>query len=367
MQTTVGNATYGPAINTGLNPIWVLEQVIMQYAERENLLAGYIGEGPDAIIQKITQLQKKNGDTVKVTLFSKLTSPGIDADATLEGNEDSLTPYQDTLLVSQKRNAVRLAGRLTEQRSAINLRKQAAFSLGIWARDFMTELLTIYLNGVRGTRALTVLDTNFTGFGNNPLNAPDSGHMLYAGSAGTVGGVTAADKMSTQVLDKAWAKTKLLINSGVPIKFPKVNGIDRPVVMISPEQFYDLQQDPDWVAAQQLAAERGMDNPLFTGASGFWKGMVIKENPAQPLFRPDGGNVDMAQAVLLGCQAGAIAFGGEDGATDGGGGRWRSIEKEFDYDNQVGYAVASILGVKKLQFNSKDNATFAIRTAYTSV
>lgn len=358
-QTTVAN-------NSGLNPTWVIEQVIMQYAERENILAPYVGEGPDSIIQKITQLQKKSGDTVKVTLFSKLSSLGVDADSVLEGNEDSLTPYQDTLLISQKRNAVRLAGRLTEQRSAVNLRKQSTFALGVWARDFMSELLSIYLNGVRGTRTMTVLPTGFTGFGGNALNAPDATHLLYAG-AGTEAGLTAADKMGTQALDKMWAKAKLLINSGVPIKFPKVNGVDRPVVLISPEQFYDLQQDPDWVSAQANAANRGTDNVLFTGMAGLWKGMIIRENPCQPLITNGSGGANYAQAVMLGCQAGAIAFGGEEGATDGGGGRWRSIQKEFDFDNQVAFAIASILGAKKLQFQSQDNATFSLRTAYTSL
>lgn len=367
-QTIAGNAS-------PLNPTWVLEQVIMQYAERENIFAPYIGESPDSIIQKITQLQKKSGDTVKVTLFSKLQGQGTDGDATLEGNEEAMSPFQDTLLVEQKRHAVRLAGRMTEQRSAINLRKQAAYALGTWARDYMSELLTIYLNGVRGTRTLTVIPTTFTSFANGVPAGPDAGHLLYAG-AGTDAGLLASDKMTTVVLDKVWAKTKLLINSGTPMRFPMVNGVPRPLVSIGPEQWYDLQQDPDWVSAQENAAERGIKNPLFTGASGFWKGLIIKENPAQPLITNASGQstVPYAQGILLGCQAGALAFGGEDGATDGGAGRWRSIQKEFDFDNQTAFALASILGFKKLQFATPaapstkiDNAVFAFRTAYTSL
>lgn len=365
-QTVIANSS-------GLNPTWVLEQVIMQYAERENIFASYIGESPDSIIQKVTQLQKKSGDTVKVTLFSKLQGQGIDGDATLEGNEEALSPFQDTLLINQKRHAVRLAGRMTEQRSAVNLRKQAAYALGTWARDYMSELLTIYLNGIRGTRTLTVIPVTFSGFANGAPVAPDAAHLLYAG-AGTEAGLLASDKMTTVVLDRVWAKTKLLINAGIPMRFPMVNGVARPLVSIGPEQFYDLQQDPDWVSAQENAAERGIKNPLFTGASGFWKGMVIKENPAQPLITNANGGANYAQGILLGCQAGALAFGGEEGATDGGGGRWRSIQKEFDFDNQTGFALASILGVKKLQFATPaapstqiDNAVFSFRTAYTTI
>jgi len=359
-QTVVANGS-------GLNPIWVLEQVIMQYAERENFYTKFTGEGPGNIIQKITQLQKKKGDSVRVSLFSKLGGAGVDSDKTLEGNEESLVPYQFQLYVDQKRHAVRLDGALTEQRSAIDLRKQAAYALGTWARDWMTELITVYLAGARGTRPLTVLSPTFTGFGaSNALQAPDSTHRMIGPGRASDTLLTASDTMTTAILDRAWAKTKLLINAGVPIKFPVINGAETPVCVLTPEQFYDLQQDPDWVAAQQNIAPRDYSkSDLFTGKAGMWKGMVIHENPAAVLLASTGG-APFARAQILGCQAGALAFGGETGATDGGMGRWKSIEKAFDFDNQMGYALATILGFNKLVFQGMDNAIFNIDTAYTT-
>ena len=357
-------ATTTVASGASLDPTWVQEKVISQYAERENFFAKYMGEGPGSIIQVVNELRTNPGDTVKVHVFSKLGSEGVDNDATLEGNEEALTPYSDTLYLGQKRNAVRLAGRLTEQRSAINLRKQAGHALGTWAKDFVTELLTVYLAGRRGTRTLTVLPTSFTAYGGNSLRTPDATHTLWAGSAGTEAGLVAGDKMSTALLDKASYKIRLLINSGIPMR--PIDNQGRFLCVLTPEQEYDLWQDADFAAAQLQAANRGESNPLFSGAIGTWKNLILVCNPAGVTFTTSG-SVSAAQCTILGAQAGAWVKGKEQGATDASGGSWRYTEKEFDFDNQIGFAIATLMGVQKLQFNSKDQGVFSVITGYTAL
>ena len=354
-----------------LDPIIVQERVISQYAERENFFARYMGESPASVIQVVNDLANRPGDSVRVHVFSKLGSPGVDGDATLEGQESALSYNADLLLLGQKRNAVRLAGRLTEQRSAIDLRKQAGHALGVWAKDWVTELLTTYLSGFRGDRTLTVLPTSFTGFASNSLRTPDSAHALFAGSANTAAGVTAADKMTCALLDKAITKVQLLINSGVPMRAIDAQG--RFLCVITPEQAYDLWQDADFVAAQQYAQVRGDNNPLFTGMMGMWKNLIIVVNPAGVLLPASGTvlgttpTVRLAQALILGAQSGAWVKGKENGASMGGAGNWRYTEKEFDFDNQIGFSVATLMGFQKLQFNSQDHGVFSLFTAYTSV
>lgn len=357
-------ATTTVAQGASLDPTWVQEKVISQYAERENFWSKYMGEGPGSVIQVVNELKSNPGDTIKVHVFAKLGNEGVDSDSTLEGNEAALTPYADTLYLDQKRNAVRIGGRLTEQRSAINLRKQAGHALGTWAKDWVTELLTVYLSGRRGTRTLTVLPTGFTAFGSNSLRTPDSTHVLWAGSAATEAGLTANDKMTSALLDKAITKIRLLINSGVPMR--PIDNQGRFLCVLTPEQEYDLWQDADFVAAQLNAAQRGSDNPLFTGAIGTWKNLILVVNPAGVLFTTSG-SVAAAQCLILGAQAGAWVKGKEMGSTDGGGGSWRYTEKEFDFDNQIGFAIATMMGVQKLRFNSLDQGVFSVVTGYTSV
>lgn len=371
MAELVVPANSGSNNTSSLNPIIVQEKVISQYAERENFFARYMGESPSSVIQVVNDLANRPGDSVRVHVFSKLGSPGVDGDATLEGQESALSYNADLLLLSQKRNAVRLAGRLTEQRSAIDLRKQAGHALGVWAKDWVTELLTVYLAGFRGDRQLTVLPTGFSNFASNILRAPDSAHRLFAGGGTTAASVGAADKMTCALLDKAITKVQLLINSGVPMRAIDAQG--RFLCIITPEQAYDLWQDADFVAAQQYAQVRGDNNPLFTGMMGMWKNLIIVVNPAGVLH-PDGvalmgttPTVRLAQAQILGAQAGAWVKGKEEGASMGGAGSWRYTEKEFDFDNQIGFAVSTLMGFQKLQFNSQDHGAFSIFTAYTNV
>jgi len=354
------------ANGSGLSPTWVMEKVLAHYAERENWYSRFVGEGPDSIIQKITKLEKNAGDTVKVTIFAKLGGAGQDGDGVLETNEEAPVPYQDTLVINQKRHAVRVNGKMSVQRSAVPLYTEASMLVGMWARDWMSELMSIYLAGRRGTRTLTVIPTSFSSFASNTLDTPDSTHTLWAGSAGTEAGMVAGDTFTSALIDKADRQINLLINSGVPMRFPKVNGEEVRPLKITPEQWYDLQQDPAWVAAQQYAGDRGAKNPLFTGSKGKWKGYDIFVDPAGVQFTTSGGGITACCAQVLACQAGLLAFGGVEDATDGGGGKWGAVKETFDYGNQTGFAARTITGFKKTRINSLDHGVFTINTGYTS-
>lgn len=352
------------ANGSNLSPIYVMEKVLAHYAERENWYSRFVGEGGDSIIQKVTKLEKNKGDTIRVTIFAKLGGPGVDGDAVLETNEEAPVPYQDTLVINQKRHATRVNGKMTDQRSAVPIYTEASMLVGMWARDWMSEIMSVYFAGRRGTRTLTVLPTNFSSFASNSLQTSDSGHTLWAGSAATEAGLLATDLFSTALIERADRQINLLINSGVPMRFPKVNGEEVRALKITPEQWYDLQQDAAWVAAQQNAGVRGPKNQLFTGSKGEWKGYEIFVDPAGVLFNTSG-SVSSASAQVLGCQAGLLAFGGVEDATDGGGGKWGAVKETFDYGNQTGFAVKTIAGFKKTQINSKDLGVFTINTGFT--
>lgn len=354
------------ATGSSLNPIHVQEMVIGHYAERQNLFSDLMGTGPDAIIQKVTDLEKAKGDTVKLHIFGKLATYGKEGDAALETNEEALAPYSDTIKIDQYRHAVKLDGKMTEQRSAVNLRTEAGVQLGTYARDLFTEMLTCNLSGARGVRTGLILPTSWTGFAGNALITPDSAHQLIAG-AGTKAGLTTADKMSTALLDKAKVKIQLLMNAGVPMRPATVKGKKYFVVILTPEQMYDLRQDTNWINAQKDANVRSEDNPIFSGAEGVWNGFIIRVNDAGVLFNDygAGANVNAARAVILGAQAAGVAFGNSGSKS---GNNFKYIEKvDFDYFNQNGFAIASIFGIKKLQFNSKDNGVFTLDTAYTAL
>lgn len=63
------------------------------------------------------------------------------------------------------------------------------------------------------------------------------------------------------------------------------------------------------------------------------------------------------RAVFAGAQAGALAFGREEGKD-----QFTWSEELFDYGNMLGVSAGSIFGIKKLVFNSND---FGVQTIST--
>ena len=93
---------------------------------------GFVGEGPSFPIQKLTQLKKEPGDTIKFGLTVKLSGAGKTGDDTLEGYEEAITSYDESVTVNQIRNAVRLAGKFEEQQACYDMRADAKEKLKIW-------------------------------------------------------------------------------------------------------------------------------------------------------------------------------------------------------------------------------------------
>jgi len=97
-------------------------------------------------------------------------------------------------------------------------------------------------------------------------------------------------------------------------------------------------------------------NPIFTGALGVYNGVVLHEWVRLPTA-PSGANAaNVRRAVFCGAQAVGMAWGQGHSETP------KYEEDIFDYGRQFGVSVQSILGAKKLQFNSKDFGTIVMST-----
>ncbi len=62
---------------------------------------GLVGEGPNAVIQKLTNLKKQPGDTINFGLTTKLSGSGVSGDSTLEGYEEAISSYAETVTVNR--------------------------------------------------------------------------------------------------------------------------------------------------------------------------------------------------------------------------------------------------------------------------
>lgn len=292
----------------------------------------FIGKDANSIIQDKSDLEGKPGDQITCTFSRKLAGDGTTDDADLEGQEEQLRYYSDTVTLSQRRNAVRLKGRMSERRTAFNQRQDAKDHLKSWMAE--TTDNDLY--------------TKMT-------DSPAASRTVYPGAVTAISGLAAGNVISTVVMDRVKAMAKKADPKVWPVA---INGQDWYVLLIHTDVAYDLEQDTIWHAAQRDAQIRGDENPIFTGRHGTWRGIVLHEHEKVPVATDGGaaGNIAWASNIFMGQQAGFIAFGMRPEA-------W---EKEFDYGAKVGFAIGAIWGSTKAVFNAVDRAVFEVRTARTN-
>ncbi|NIS72272.1 MAG: DUF4043 family protein, partial [Proteobacteria bacterium] len=78
----------------------------------------FMGSGEDYIIEEKNELKTEKGDKITFGLLMNLSGAGVTGDSAMEGSEEALTFYDDSVTIDQIRNAVRLDGAVTEQRAA---------------------------------------------------------------------------------------------------------------------------------------------------------------------------------------------------------------------------------------------------------
>lgn len=332
-------------------------------ARKIDILAskGLVGKTSNSIIQEIDEAEKDKGDSVIYYLRMKGTGAGTDGDATLEGNEEAMVFYQDQVYLGQKRHAFRLDGLLTEQRTKIKLRREAGETLATWFGEWDNELAMTMLSGIAGTNG-GILGTGFTGFGGNTLVVPDSDHLVYANSANTSAGMTAADVLTLNWIDKLVAKAQTLSPQVAPAH---VDGQEMFVLIVHPYQARDLRTNTNsgqWMDIQKAAMAGGSvsNNPIFKGQNvlGMYNGvLILVSQDVRTVSTYGSGSVAAARALFLGRQAGVRAFG--KGTSE----KYKYVEKSFDYDNQTGFSGSKIVGLKPVIFNSKRLGMIALDTA----
>lgn len=329
---------------------------------RENRFAPYTGTDENAVIQVKEDLTKKKGDRLTFALVNRLTNDAITGTSTLEGNEEDMSSRSHMLTVDKRRNGVRVA-EMSEQKSAIDLRKAAKAVLKNWA---MEDTRTLTIKALNSIRSGTTIQTWFTGAQLNALTDADLDAWLVDnadrtiwGAASTGGSVFAtehnkldntSDKMTATLLTNA----KILAQTASPKITPIRTKGDEEwfVAFLHPYQIRDLVlSDTTFQAAHREARERSKENPLFRGADYVWDGVIIRSIPEIPIVGASavtsGSAVATAQAFLCGAQA--LGFGLAK--------RWTSKTEEFDYGDKVGVAIEQIYGVEKLCFGSGSGDT----------
>jgi len=324
---------------------------LMKEALKRTVALPFIGKGADSIVQIKTELNKAAGDLVTFGIRQQLSGDGVSGDGTLEGNEEPLETFSQTVTIDQLRHAVRSRGKMSEQRVPFAMRAEARDGLADWWAD---RIDAWFFNQLTGNTAQT--DVRYTGM--QSPTAPDADHIVYTGgsTAEVSYSATTVQRMSLTMIDYAAERAKLAKNAMRQV----TDGAYKLLVMfLHPYQVTDLRTNTasgQWQDIQKAAMNGGnvTKNPIFTGALGMYNGVVLHEStrvPAAP------GAPNVRRAVLCGAQAGVMAYGRGHGKAVYS---WK--EEMFDYGNQLGVAAGCIGGITKTRFNGSDFATIVVPT-----
>jgi N4-gp56 family major capsid protein len=332
----------------------------------------FMGEGEESEmpIHLLRHLESEAGDKISYDLVMQLKMEPVEGDNTLEGREEDLSFYSDSVLIDQARGGVNTGGKMTRKRTMHDLRKIARGKQADWWARVFDELFFMYLSGARGVNSDYIFSTAYTGRAGNSFVAPDAAHLMY-GDGTSKATLTSAGKMSVPMIERAQTKAETMGGgiTGIPAIEPiLINGELHYVIVMHSFSAYDLRTGTStggWLDIQKAAAAaEGKSSPIFKGALGMVNNTVLHQHKAVVRYSDygAGSNVAASRALFMGRQAAVCAFG-----SPGNGLRFDWHEESRDNGNQAVITTAAIFGIKKTAFTiagtSRDFGVIAMDVA----
>lgn len=313
-----------------------------------NWFKQFMGTGSSKMIQVKEDLTKKPGDSVPFTLVNRLTGSAKGASDALEGAEEEADLRSMQVTVREYAHAVRFK-KFEAQKTAIDLRQAHKDILMDWNMELDRDNIIAALGSINGVAYASASEAQKDAwladnadrvlFGAAKANNSSNDH-----SASLANVDTTSDKLTPDAiaLMKRMAKTA---NPRIrPMRAKSSIGSSDGYVMFAPTQMVrDLASNSTFVQANREARNRGMDNPLFTGADYVWENVYIYEIEDIPSL----GAVGNSSAVVRPCYlCGAQALGMAWAM------RPETVEEEFDYKRAVGLGIKQWYKVEKMRFGS---------------
>lgn len=337
-------------ISTGLKVAQWSQKFFKEYV-RESRYFRYMSESGDNVIYVNKELGKKAGDNITFGLVMELEESGTEGDDQLEGNEENLDNYSDTVTVNQLRHAVS-RGEMEQKRTLLDVLEHAQERLKKWAmrqlRDLLTaRLLCFNLDGVTTYAASSetqkdaalAANTDRVLFGTLLSNRSTTDH-----SASLLNVDTTDDTLDTGIS----GLLARIAETADPKITPLTISEDEEwwVAFIGTNPYRDLKAALDTV--HQNAGPRDMkENPIFRAGDLVHNATIFRKIPEMASI----GSVGAASAPVYN-----VAFCGQQAALLGWAQMTRVIRNGRDgrdFGNIRAVGVAEIRGAKKTVFNEK--------------
>jgi len=350
----------------------------------EALKETIFGQMVGSTIKQETELSNMRGVDFTTTLGINLTGTGFGLATPVDGNEESIDSFTDTVVVDQLTQAVKVPTTMNVDQQTIGwdwtkegferLRKWMTATFEIWAANQIAGNTATQIGSGTDTlpydgRVYTAGKTTFA-TGNNTATAPTANRVIRAGGAATDQALTSTDTMTLSLVEAAVEKARNATPVIEPVNF---EGRDVFIMIISNEQWTDLLRDttsPVQVVDISLSLLNGGNNPFANDlikVQGFqYQDTLIIRNSRIPYGVNSSSSAQIStvrRAIFMGNQAASFGFKGA-GAGEAmfheemkDGGRFRQVTA-----NVVG-------GLKKIVYNSEDYGVITVSTfadAHTS-
>lgn len=336
---------------SGLTPQQWDDQFFRDYV-RSSRYKRYMGTDEASIFQLKEDLLKKKGDSVTFALVNELTGNGVTGNSTLKGNEERLGSRSHKLTVDVLRHAVAVDD-WDVQKSVIDLRNAAKVQLREWAMKKLRDACTDALGMIDGTvfASSTVAQRNtWTTNNADRIVFGDSATAQTVFATGTFT-ISAAESLTPTILSLMKRRAQ---SASPKVKPVYVKEVDQEwyVAFVGPLAWRDLTEDNPTTNILTLANRdariRGVDNPLFTGDSLVWDGIIIREIPEIQQLEASlsSTGVRLEPVYLCGAQAVGLAWAQ----------RTKSTTDTDDYEFLHGVGVQEIRRIEKLRFGTAAGA-----------
>ncbi|MBQ7625907.1 MAG: N4-gp56 family major capsid protein [Rhodocyclaceae bacterium] len=337
---------------------------------------------PGYPIVKAGDLAKGAGEAVQITLFNSLSGKPTMGDRKIDGRMMALTASSMDLRINQVRFGADAGGRMTQKRTAHNLRAIACAGLQDVMQRYEDQSSLVHLAGARGSQDgvdWTIpfeSDPEFRDILVNPVLPPTKNRHFFANDATSIENIGTNDVLTTKDIDRIVTSLR---ESSAPLQAVQVNGDtlgwDKPlwVMLVTARQWYYLRKSTaavEWKQAEQHALARkqaGIKHPLFDATEMImWSGVLVRpinryaiRFNAGDKVKVDSGGADgrtyteveqtaaqvTDRAILLGAEALAKAYGKtqSDYFYD-----WN--EELVDHGNSVEIVTGTMTGAAKVRF-----------------
>ena len=314
----------------------------------QNWFKQFMGTGSSKMIQLQEDLTKKPGDSVTFTLVNKLSGTAKDANEALEGNEEAVDLRSFQVRVRAYDHAVKFK-KFEAQKTAIDLRQAHRDVLMDWNMELDRDNIISALGSINGVAyasaseaqkdAWLVDNADRVLFGAAKSNNSSNDH-----SASLLNVDTTTDKLTPDAISLMKRMAKTASPKVRPIRAKSSIGSSDGYVLFAPTQMVrDLAAHTTFVAANREARNRGMDNPLFTGADYVWENVYIYEIEDIPSLGAVGNSSAVVRPCYL-CGAQAIGMAWAK--------RPETVEEMFDYKRAVGLGITQWYKIEKMRFGA---------------